>query len=155
MKRFEKDLYEVLRQFSLDEDTRISEVTMTAIMTHMGFIQDNNNFDLEAVQSIWQHLQPVYHQEAQQIGEDGQEVVDNGERVVVAHLRVFMAGILGFHTGQLAKTSNPEPSLIGTLDQRTGDYMLSQLEVAKVHKRYKELSQRRTDHVLMMRLERQ
>ena len=38
MKRFEKDLYEVLRQFSLDEDTRISEVTMTAIMSHMGFI---------------------------------------------------------------------------------------------------------------------
>lgn len=58
----------------------------------------------------------------------------------MAHLRVFMAAILGFHTGHVAKASNPEPTLIGTLDERSGDYMLSQLEVMKVHKRYKELS---------------
>ena len=74
------------------------------------------------------------------IGEDGQEVVDNGERVVVAHLRVLMAAILGFQTGTQAKVSNPEPAVIGTIDERSGDYMLSSLEVAKVHKRYKELS---------------
>ena len=32
MKRFEKDLYDVLQQFESDEDTRISEVTMQHIM---------------------------------------------------------------------------------------------------------------------------
>jgi len=56
MKRFEKDLYEVLRQFEIDEDTPIAEVTMTEIMVHMGFVQPSSNAELEAVQSIWQHL---------------------------------------------------------------------------------------------------
>lgn len=56
MKRFEKDLYEVLRQFEIDEDTPIAEVTMTEIMVHMGFVVDSSNADLDAAQSIWQHL---------------------------------------------------------------------------------------------------
>ncbi len=67
----------------------------------------------------------------------------------MAHLRVFMAAILGFAAGQAARSANPDPSLIGTIDERSGDYMLSALEVTKVHKRYKQLSANRTDHVLM------
>ncbi len=147
MKRFEKDLYEVLRQFEIDEDTPIAEVTMTEIMVHMGFVVDSSNADLEAAQSIWQHLQPI--------GGQSKEEGDNGERIVVAHLRVFMAAILGFAAGQAAKSANPDPSLIGTIDERSGDYMLSSFEVTKVHKRYKQLSANRTDHVLMQRKERQ
>lgn len=73
----------------------------------------------------------------------------------MAHLRVFMAAILGFPTGKPAKVANPDPSLIGTIDEQTGNYMLSAFEVTKVHKRYKQLSANRTDHVLMQRLERQ
>jgi len=53
MKRFQKDLQEVLEQFECSLDSRISEVTMTQIMALMGFIQLNNNTDIESVQSIW------------------------------------------------------------------------------------------------------
>ena len=147
MRRFETDLYEVLRQFEIDEDTPIAEVTMTEIMVHMGFVQASSNADLEGAQSIWQHLQPI--------GGHSKEEGDNGERIVVAHLRVFMAAILGFAGGQAAKSANPDPNLIGTIDERTEEYRLSAFEVQKVHKRYKQLSSNRTDHVLMQRKERQ
>ena len=59
MKRYEKDLQDVLRQFEIDYDSTISEVTMVTIMAQMGFIQVSNNTDVEAVQDIWRHLQPV------------------------------------------------------------------------------------------------
>ena len=36
--------------------TQISEVTTTEIMCHLGFVNSNNNAELEAVQSIWRHL---------------------------------------------------------------------------------------------------
>ena len=65
MKRYEKDLQDVLRQFEIDYDSRISEVTMVTIMAQMGFIQVSNNTDVEAVQDIWRHLQPVVGREAQ------------------------------------------------------------------------------------------
>ena len=49
MKRFENDLFEVLRQFEIDQDTPISEVTTTEIMCLMGFVNSNNNAELDAV----------------------------------------------------------------------------------------------------------
>ena len=153
MKRFEKDLFEVLRQFEIDEDTLISEVTMTAIMAQMGFVQENNNGDCEAVQTIWCHLQPEGG--AQPEKRQSEEEEDNGERVIVTHLKVFLAAILGFSTGQQAKVSNPDANFIGSIDEPTGDYMLSALEVQKVHRRYKQLSFNRTDHVLIQRNQRQ
>lgn len=58
MKRFEKDLFEVLRQFEIDEDTNISEVTVSQIMVSLGFISEHN-FDENAVVSIWRNLQPT------------------------------------------------------------------------------------------------
>ena len=58
MKRFEKDLFQVLRQFEIDEDTKISEVTVSHIMLGLGFLSESD-FDEEAVQSIWHNLQPV------------------------------------------------------------------------------------------------
>ena len=42
MKRFHKDLFEVLRQFEIDEDTKISEVTVSRIMVNLGFITERN-----------------------------------------------------------------------------------------------------------------
>ena len=47
LKRFEKDLKEVLFQFECTLETRISEVTMTQIMVELGFIHINNNADVE------------------------------------------------------------------------------------------------------------
>lgn len=98
MKRFEKDLLEVLQQFEIELDAEISEVTMTTIMAHMGFVQTSSNADLEAVQSIWQHLQPVVGASPSHQNENDEEE-DNGERIVVAHLNKFMAAILGFQIG--------------------------------------------------------
>lgn len=132
MKRFDKDLFEVLRQFEIDEDTTISEVTVSRIMLCLGFISESN-FDEAAVVSVWRNLQPVGGAEPEN-NEEGEEI-DNGERVVVAHLKVFLAAILGFSVGSVAKSSNPDPELIGTI--REGDYMLSQLEVQKIHRRFK------------------
>ena len=146
MKRFHKDLFEVLRQFEIDEDTKISEVTVSRIMVNLGFITERN-FDEEAVLQIWRNLQPVGGAQPER-NEDGEEI-DNGERVVVAHLKVFLAAILGFSEGPVAKASNPDPELIGTISN--GDYSLSQLEVQKIHRRFKQLSQNRTDFVLLQR----
>ena len=58
MKRFEKDLFEVLRQFEIDEDTNISEVTVSQIMVSLGFISESN-FDEQAIVTIWRNLQPI------------------------------------------------------------------------------------------------
>ena len=110
----------MLEQFKLEENTRISQVTVTSIMGAMGFIHFDSNADLEAVQTIWQHLQPVS-------GSPTQE--DNGERVVVADLRVFMAAILGFQAGKAASSSNVNPGMLGTRDEQTGEYMLSSGEL--------------------------
>ena len=61
-----------------------------------------------------------------------------------------MAAILGFETGQLAAKSNRNPALIGTLNE-DGVYMVSAGEVQKIHRRYKQLSSNRTDHVMAQR----
>ena len=62
---------------------------------------------------------------------DGEEVEDNGERVVVAHLRVFLGAILGFSLSkQKAQRQIGSPrGLIGTIDERSGDYLLTASEV--------------------------
>jgi len=39
----------VLEQFEIELSASISEVTMSEIMAHLGFIQLNNNQDLEQV----------------------------------------------------------------------------------------------------------
>lgn len=59
MKRFEKDLEEVCTHFELEGNTQISEILMDNIMEAMGFIHLNNNSDVESVQIMWRHLQPV------------------------------------------------------------------------------------------------
>mmetsp|Transcript_11649 Transcript_11649/g.14742 ORF Transcript_11649/g.14742 Transcript_11649/m.14742 type:complete len:128 (+) Transcript_11649:683-1066(+) len=46
MKRFEKDLYDVLTKFEIDKHSAISEVTMLHIMVLMGFVDDSNNVDM-------------------------------------------------------------------------------------------------------------
>ena len=122
----------MLQQFEIDEDTRISEVTFTYIMARMGFVQESNNADLEAIRTIWHHLNPVGGQP-----NDEDEAEDNGETVVVAHCRIFMGAILGFNLGPVAHASSPDPSVIGQIDEETGTYILSNAEVSKVHKRYK------------------
>ena len=55
---------------------------MTSIMERLGFIQTNENTDLETVLDIWQHLQPS----------DSEE-----ESVIVRHLRTFLNAILGYN----------------------------------------------------------
>ena len=55
---------------------------MTSIMAHLGFIQTNENTDLETVLDIWQYLQPS----------DSDE-----ERDIVRHLRTFLNAILGYN----------------------------------------------------------
>ena len=72
----------------------------------------------------------------------------------MAHLHVFLAAILGFQIGTPAPRSNPDNAHIGTLDEETGELLLSAAEVQKVHRRYKQLSSNRTDHVLKMRMRR-
>lgn len=119
-------------------------------MLCLGFISESN-FDEEAVLAVWRNLQPVGGAEPES-NEEGEEI-DNGERVVVAHLKVFMAAILGFSIGIVARSSNPDPELIGTISE--GDYLLSLLEVQKIHRRFKQLSQNRTDFVLLQRKQRQ
>jgi len=57
-----------------------------------------------------------------------------------------MAAILGFHIGAHAESNNGNPDLIGTLDETTGEYMLSAAEAKKVHKRYHQLSVNHMDH---------
>ena len=47
----------------------------------------------------------------------------------MAHLKVFLAAILGFNCGMTASVSNPNSNLIGTIDEKSGHYMLSALEV--------------------------
>ena len=61
-----------------------------------------------------------------------------------------MAAILGFENGQLAAKSNPNPALIGSIDE-DGFYVVSQAEVQRIHRRYKQLSANRTDFVLRQR----
>ena len=46
------------QQFEIDDKQEISEVTMTEIMLLMGFVQKSDNTELDAVQSVWHHLQP-------------------------------------------------------------------------------------------------
>ena len=58
-------------------------------------------------------------------GQEDEEDEDNGERVQLAHLKVFMAAILGFSIGTQAKFASPSADLIGTIDERTGEYMLT------------------------------
>ena len=116
MKRFENDLVQVMAQFELEEDTYISEVQTISIMEEMGFIRISNNTDLEAVQNIFQHLQPVQGPPEQPIDEND-EVQDNGERIIMAHLKVFLAAILGFNCGLTAGVSNPNSDLIGSIDE--------------------------------------
>ena len=65
-----------------------------------------------------------------------------------------MAAILGFEIGQLAAKSNPNPALIGSID-KDGFYVVSQAEVQRIHRRYKQLSANRTDFVLSQRKARQ
>ena len=117
MKRFEKDIFEVLKQFEINEDARISEVTVSHIMGCLGFMSESN-FDEEAVKAIWHNLQPVGGAPPERVehGTDNEEVVDSGERVVVEHLKVFLAAILGFSSGELARVSNPDHNLIGDID---------------------------------------
>ena len=55
---------------------------MTSIMERLGFIQTNENTDLETVLDIWQYLQPS----------DSEE-----ESVIVRHLRTFLNAILGYN----------------------------------------------------------
>jgi hypothetical protein len=108
----------VLKQFQIDEDARISEVTVSHIMGCLGFISDSD-FDEEAVKAIWHNLQPVGGAPLEKVGpgNDSEEVVDSGERVVVEHLKVFLAAILGFSFGALARVSNPDHNLIGDIDE--------------------------------------
>jgi len=53
------------------------------------------------------------------------EQPDGGDGVIVAHLRVFLAAILGFSICRQAASGNPDPQLIGSIDEQTGEYMLS------------------------------
>ena len=87
------------------------------------------NYDEGAMQAIWQNLQPVGGAVPESKPDQEDEPEDNGERVVVAHLKIFLAAILGFNIGRLAPVSNPDPNLTGTIDDQSGDYMLSKLEV--------------------------
>ena len=107
----------MLKQFEIDEDARISEVTVSHIMGCLGFTSDSD-FDEEAVKAIWHNLQPVggAPPEKAEPGTGNEEVVDSGERVVVEHLKVFLAAILGFSSGTLARVSNPDHDLIGDVD---------------------------------------
>ena len=66
-----------------------------------------------------------------------------------------MAAVIGYHIGAHAETSNPNPDLIGTLNQASGEYRLSPAEVKKVNKRYQFLSKNRMDHQMRQRRERQ
>ena len=102
----------------------------------MGFVQKSDTTELDAVQSVWHHLQPSTGQqeESKELTPEGNH--DNGERVIAEHLKIFMAAILGFHIGTNAESNNRDPDLIGTLDQTTGEYKLSPAEAQKVHKRY-------------------
>ena len=124
-------------------------------MIHMGFVQKSDNSELDAVQSVWHHLQPSTGQqeESKELSPEGNP--DNGERVVAEHLKIFMAAILGFHIGAHADSSNGNPDLIGTLDETTGEYALSASEQTKVHKRYHQLSSNRMDHQMRQRREKQ
>ncbi len=59
VKRFDKDLAEVLQHFEIDFAGTVSEVTVSQIMASLGFISFSNDTHMEAVQTIWHHLQPV------------------------------------------------------------------------------------------------
>ena len=59
MKRFEQDFFEVLSQYDLAEDSKVSEVQMIEIMHALGFIQANSNADIDMCQEIWKNLPPV------------------------------------------------------------------------------------------------
>ena len=54
-------------------DSRISEVTVENIMVNMGFIEENNNNDIEVVQTIWQHLEREEFAEPQARVDDQEE----------------------------------------------------------------------------------
>lgn len=99
LSRFERDLDEVYQQFEIDDKQEISEVTMTEIMLLMGFVQKSDTTELDAVQSVWHHLQPSTGQqeESKELTPEGNP--DNGERIIAEHLKIFMAAILGFHIG--------------------------------------------------------
>ena len=83
-KRFEREFDCALQELGIcyDSTTSINEVTMTSIMAHLGFIQTNEETDLEIVLDIWQYLQPS----------DSEQ-----ESVIVRHLRTFLNAILGYN----------------------------------------------------------
>jgi len=123
---------------------------MTEIMLLMGFVRQSDTSEYDAIQSVWNHLQPSG--KAEETKGEG-EFEDNGERVVAEHLKIFMAAVLGFHIGTHVEQSNENPDLLGTLDETTGEYTLSTSESQKIHKRYHQLCSNRMDHQSQQRRE--
>lgn len=58
LEKFERDLEEVYQQFEIQDSSEISATTLTEIAILMGFVQNNDNQEMDGVQSIWNHLQP-------------------------------------------------------------------------------------------------